>query len=83
MLTGMSEHDCDVVLQVFRAALSRHDAEGRDDRKLLEALHYFTAHNISWRAASGVRQLEHRVEAVLTAQPGRSIRGLLPDAGRT
>ena len=23
---------------------------GRDDRKFLEALHYFTVHNITWRA---------------------------------
>jgi transposase len=24
--------------------------KGRDDRKLLEALHYFAVHNITWRA---------------------------------
>jgi transposase len=50
MLTGMSEQDWGVVLLVFRAALSRRGAKGRDDRKFLEALHYFTVHNISWRA---------------------------------
>ena len=26
--------------------------KGRDDRKFLEALHYFTVHNITWRALS-------------------------------
>jgi transposase len=50
MLTGMSEQDWGVVLLVFRAALSRRGAKGHDDRKFLEALHYFTVHNISWRA---------------------------------
>ena len=48
MLTGMSEADWDVVLTAFRAARSRRD-NGRDDRKFLEAVQYFTVHNISWR----------------------------------
>jgi len=50
MLTGMSEADWDVVLSAFRAARSRRGDKGRDDRKFLEAVHYFTVHNISWRA---------------------------------
>src|SRR5919205_1451913 len=50
MLTQMSEEDWDVVLTVFRAALPRRGDKGRDDRKFLEALHYFTVHNITWRA---------------------------------
>ncbi|MGB8525766.1 MAG: transposase [Rhodoplanes sp.] len=29
---------------------SRRGDKGRDDRKFLEALHYFTVHNITWRA---------------------------------
>ena len=50
MLTAMTEDDWAIVLQVFRAVcLSRGD-KGRDDRKFLEALHYFTVHNITWRA---------------------------------
>jgi transposase len=35
---------------VFRACRSRRGDNGRDDRKFLEAMHYFTVHNISWRA---------------------------------
>ena len=50
MLTQMIEEDWDVVLMVFRAVLPRRGDKGRDDRKFLEALHYFTLHNITWRA---------------------------------
>jgi len=50
MLTRMTERDWAVVLRVFRAACSRRGDKGRDDRKFLEALHYFTVHNITWRA---------------------------------
>jgi transposase len=39
--------DC---VEAFRAARSRRGDKGRDDRKFLEALHYFTVHNITWRA---------------------------------
>src|SRR5580765_5758241 len=35
---------------VFRAVLPRRGDKGRDDRKFLEALHYFTVHNITGRA---------------------------------
>jgi transposase len=50
MLTGMTEDDWTVVLQVFRASRSRRGDKGRDDRLFLEALHYFAVHNITWRA---------------------------------
>ena len=50
MLTRMTEADWPVVLEVFRASCSRRGDKGRDDRKFLEALHYFTLHNITWRA---------------------------------
>jgi transposase len=50
MLTAMTEDDGAIVLQVFRAVRSRRGDKGRDDRKFLEALHYFTVHNITWRA---------------------------------
>ncbi len=50
MLTQMTEQDWAVALEVFRAARSRRGDKGRDDRKFLEALHYFTLHNITWRA---------------------------------
>ena len=50
MSTKMSEADWDVALEVFRAALPRRGAKARSDRLFLEALHYFSVHNISWRA---------------------------------
>ena len=50
MSTKMSEADWDVALEVFSAALPRRGAKARSDRLFLEALHYFSVHNISWRA---------------------------------
>ena len=50
MLTGMNEEGWDVVLTVFRAVRSRRGDKGRNDRKFLEAVHFFTVHNITWRA---------------------------------
>jgi transposase len=50
MLTTMTEDDWTIVLQVFGASRSRRGDKGRDDRKFLEALHYFAVHNITWRA---------------------------------
>ena len=50
MLTKMTEEDWAITLKVFDAARSRRGQPGRDDRKFLEALHYFTVHNITWRA---------------------------------
>ena len=50
MLTGMTEDDWAIVLEVFDAAQSRSGEPGHDDRKFLEAVHYFTVHNLTWRA---------------------------------
>src|SRR3569832_2197378 len=50
MLTRMTERDWAVALEVFRAARTRRGDKGRDDRRFLEALHYFTVHNVTWRA---------------------------------
>jgi len=50
MLTQMSEDEWATVLALFRACRSRRGDKGRNDRKFLEALHYFTLHNITWRA---------------------------------
>ena len=36
--------------EVFRACRSRRGDKGRNDRIFLEALHYFSVHNITWRA---------------------------------
>jgi transposase len=50
MLTRMTEADWKIVLTVFKGAQSRRGEPGRDDRKFLEAILYFTVHNITWRA---------------------------------
>ena len=50
MLTRMTDEDWEMVVQVFRAVRSRRGDKGRNDRRFLEALHYFTLHNITWRA---------------------------------
>lgn len=50
MLTQMTEADWDMALRVFRAVRSKRGEPGHDDRKFLEALHFFTKHNITWRA---------------------------------
>ena len=50
MLTKMTDADWAIVVEAFRAARSRRGDKGRDDRKFLEALHYFSVHNITWRA---------------------------------
>ena len=50
MLTRMTDEDWAIVLKVFEASRSRRGDKGRNDRKFLEALHYFSVHNINWRA---------------------------------
>ena len=50
MSTKMAEADWSVALEVFRASLPRRGDKGRNDRLFLEAMHYFSVHNISWRA---------------------------------
>jgi transposase len=50
MLTGMTEADWDLVLDVFHAVQSGVGEPGHDDLKFLKALHYFTVHHITWRA---------------------------------
>jgi transposase len=53
MLTGMTEEDWTITLEVFDAAQSNCGEPGHDDRKFLQALHYFTVHSITWRALPG------------------------------
>ncbi len=50
MCTKMTERDFELALEVFQACLPRVGAKAKNDRQFLEALHYFTLHNISWRA---------------------------------
>ena len=81
MLTAMTEADWTIVLKVFDASRSRRGDKGRDDRKFLEALHYFVVHNITWRALpERVWALEQRLEAVLAVEPVRNFRSFLRGA---
>jgi transposase len=50
MLTQMTEEDWSIAIEIFQAVRSKRGEPGHDDRKFLEALHYFTVHNITWRA---------------------------------
>ncbi|ESY15384.1 transposase [Mesorhizobium sp. LNJC394B00] len=50
MCTKMTDTDWADALEVFCVSLPRRGAKGRDDRLFLEALHYFSVHNITWRA---------------------------------
>jgi transposase len=50
MLTQLTEQDWNLTVEVFRAARSKRGEPGRNDRKFLEALVFFTVHNLSWRA---------------------------------
>ena len=50
MLTGMTERDWAIALEVFEAVQSIRGEPGHNDRKFLEAIHFFTVHNITWRA---------------------------------
>ena len=50
MSTQMSEEDWKHTLMVFRACLPRRGRKAADDRKFLEAMHFFTVENVRWRA---------------------------------
>lgn len=50
MSTKMSEQDWEHTLLVFRACLPRRGRKAADDRRFLEALHFFTVENVRWRA---------------------------------
>jgi transposase len=50
MSTKMAERDWEIAVQAFRASLPRRGEKGRHDLRFLQALHYFSVHNVSWRA---------------------------------
>ena len=50
MSTKMDEDDWAHTLVVFRACLPRRGRKAQDDRRFLEALHFFTVENVRWRA---------------------------------
>jgi transposase len=49
MLTKMTEESWNLVVDIFRQVCPRRGQKGADDRRFLEALHYVTLHNITWR----------------------------------
>lgn len=50
MSTKMTEGDWQIALEIFRSCLPRRGEKSKTDRRFLEALHYFSVHNVSWRA---------------------------------
>ena len=48
MSTKMDENDWAHTLAVFRACLPRRGRKAKDDRRFLEALHFFTVENVRW-----------------------------------
>jgi transposase len=46
----MNDEDWAHTLVVFRACLPRRGRKAKDDRRFLEALHFFTVENVRWRA---------------------------------
>ena len=57
MSTKMDEDDWAHTLAVFRACLPRRGRKAEDDRRFLEALHFFTVENVRWarcRSASAI-----------------------------
>ena len=82
MLTKMTDADWITVLRVFEAVRSRRGDKGRDDRKFLSALHYFSVHNITWRALPAeFGNWKQRLETVLATEPDRCLRGVFRGVG--
>ena len=78
MSTKMDEDDWTHTLAVFRACLPRRGRKAENDRRFLEALHFFTVENVRWRALpERFGQLEQRVEALRSLEQGWRLRGLL------
>ena len=50
MSTRMDEEDWTHTLEVFRACLPRRGRKADDDRRFLEAMHFFAVENVRWRA---------------------------------
>ena len=53
MSTRMDEEEWAHTLYVFEACLPRRGRKAEDDRRFLEALHFFTVENVRWRALPG------------------------------
>ena len=77
MLTGMTEHDWTLVLEVFAAVRSGRGEPGHDDRKFL----FYSPQRHLARLIRRVRQLEQRLEAVLATEPHRVVPGVFRRTG--
>ena len=66
MVTRMTDEGWAMVLEVFAAACSRRGDKGRNDRRFLEALPFFTLHTITWRSLpaefAGLSRTAHLVQ---------------------
>ena len=81
MSTKMSEEDWAHALAVFRACLPRGGRKAGDDRRFLEALHFFTVENVRWRALAGtLRSVQPRMETLRPIEQGWRLRSLLRHA---
>ena len=78
MSTKMNEGDWTHTLAVFRACLPRRGRKAENDRRFLEALHFFTVENVRWRALpERFGHWNRRVEALRSLEQGWRLRGLL------
>ena len=50
MLTKLTEENWTILLRVFEESLPRRGDKAKNNRRFLEALVFFTVHNITWRA---------------------------------
>ena len=83
MSTKMDEEDWAYTLTVFRACLSRRGRKGNDDRRFLEALHFFTVENVRWRALpERFGPWKQRMETLRPIEQGWGLRSLLRRACR-
>jgi transposase len=78
MSTKMDEDDWAHTVAVFRACLPRRGRKANDDRRFLEALHFFTVENVRWRALpERFGHWNQRVETLRSLEQGRRLRGVL------
>ena len=80
MSTKMDEDDWKHTLAVFRACLPRRGRKAEDDRRFLEALHFFTVENVRWRALPERFGHWNSVWKRFDREQGWRLRGLLRHA---
>jgi len=72
MLTGVTEEDWMLVVRKFQAVRSRRGEKGRDYRRFLAAVHYFTVRNISWWTLPRGVIADKGYDAKATREAGRT-----------